>query len=473
MSQPSSPVLKARRQTHKLYSTMLYSILCFCFTVWLFRLAILRLGKGDKIVDQGRAFDFKNSADDGRSDTHEGLLGDVPRADALHSRHSNHSTAPQHSSSLTIILPVTSASIVDLNSHLHSLFRPSRMLVEVVLLSPRRYHPQIRKSLRNILSRTDDLELEFSVAQWLEGTNEGAAVIMAAQRATTDWVLLADVDGFSHFDATTRDYLLLNKPPHAVSAIGPRGMVSNLGDSACLVASSLPQQASYLVPPLVLPTSLLPDTLDNKYTHEPWVALGEHISHITSDFSGGTVLGSPDLSSSWCIQQQHEESPSVDLGGPQSVLHGGSTTTELGSFAMLVYESDLPHISPMACGSARQGHDVKVLVVGDIVDVRAGGSTHMEECSSLVTVEPLPTGTLQRSGGEFRRLVPHKVDVLISAVEEDVVTWFLMSFGQMHSATDAAPTDIRIPREDLPYCDWMTAVDLDGWKSGLISRMLM
>ena len=91
----------------------------------------------------------------------------------------------------------------------------------------------------------------------------------------------------------------------------------------------------------------------------------------------------------------------------------------------------------------------------------------------MVAVEPLPTGTLERSGGEFQKLVPHKVDVLISAVEEDVVTWFLTSIDRMHLATDAAPTDIRIPREDLPYCDWMTAVDLDGWKSGLISRRYM
>ncbi|RPD76638.1 hypothetical protein L226DRAFT_552271 [Lentinus tigrinus ALCF2SS1-7] len=419
MSQPSSPILKARRQTHKLYSKMLYSIL-----------------------------------------------------------YSNHNITSTNSSSLTIIFPVTSASIQGLESHLHSLLRPSRTLVEVVLLSPRRYHPQIRKSLRAILSRTDDLDLEFSLAQWLEGTSEGAAVIMAGQRATTDWVLLADAGGFRSLDATTRDYLLLNNPSHRPLPIGPRGVVSNSDGSTCLVPSSLPQQASYLVPPLVLPTFLLPDTLDAKYTREPWIALGDHISRISSDLSGGTVFGSPALSSAWCLHRRHEGLPSAGThasvstveaspDSSQFILQGEIPATELGSFLMVVHEPDLRRIAPIACSNARQGHQVKVIALSNSTDAAPSKTADLEECTSLVTVQPvsLSARTLYWSGGELRPLLAHKVDVLISAVEEDVASWFLAVFAEMHPATDSTPVDIRIPREDLPYCDWMAAVDIGGWKN--------
>lgn len=449
---------------------MLYSILGFCLSVWLVRLAVLGLSRSTmKSVVQERTVSDNDIAD--RSDsTNAQLLGSVPRADTIHLQDHNHSIVSQHSSTLTVILPVTSASIMELDSHLHSLLRSSRLLVEVLLVSPRRYHPQIRKSLRTILSRTDDFDLELSVLQWLDGIGEGEAVIMAAQHATTDWVLLADADGFKHLDATTRDYLLLNNPPRTLFPIGPRGVVLDSSGSTCVVASSLPQLASYLVPPLLLPTSLLPDTLDIKYAREPWIALGKHVSGITPDLSGGTVLGSSDGFSHWCLPQEHEGSPSVSPGplmdatqlgldAPQYIFQGGPTP-ELGSFLVVVYESDLHHIVSVACSNARQGHTVKVVVLRDDDGAMPSATVDLEECLSLVSVHPIPSGQL---GGESSQLLPRAVDVLISAVEDDVIALF---FAQVHpAAVDSALVDIRIPRDDLPYCDWMAAIELSEWKS--------
>ncbi len=465
MSHPSSPVLKARRQTHKLYSKMLYSILCVCFTIWLVRSVILRLGQSSKILDQGRKGE---SVDDELRMVDEGFLGRMPRADIKRIGEFNHSITSQNSLSLTIILPVTPASMASLESNLHSLLRPSRALVEVVLMGPRQYHPQIRKALRTMLSRTDDLDLEFSVAQWAEGTEEGAAVITAAQRAMTDWVLLADADGFKGLDATTRDFLLLNSAPRMPVPIGSRGVISNMNGSACLTPSSLPQQASYLVPPLVLPTSLLPDTLDTTYAREPWIALGKRISRLTSGPSGGTVLGSPDSSPAWCLQHRHEQdSPPVTAAitdGSQYVIQGGGSAIDSGSFLLVVNGSDVPHIAFMACNNARQGHRVSVVALLDGDGAAQNGPVLMEGCSSLVAVHRMSSWTQARADGELRQLLPQDLDVLISAVDEDAMSSFLEFYGQVRPAA-VAPVDIRIPREDLPYCDWMAAVELSGWKS--------
>ncbi|RDX54230.1 hypothetical protein OH76DRAFT_1430981 [Lentinus brumalis] len=401
----------------------------------------------------------------------EGFLGRVPRADTKRIGEFNHSITSQNSLSLTIILPVTSASIASLESNLHSLLRPSRALVEVVLTSPRQYHPQIRKALRTMLSRTDDLDLEFSVAQWAEGTGEGAAVIMAAQHAMTDWVLLADADGFKGLDATTRDFLLLNSPPRMPVPIGSRGVISNMNGSACLTPSSLPQQASYLVPPLVLPTSLLPDTLDTTYAREPWIALGKHISRLTSGPSGGTVLGSSDSSPAWCLQHRHErDSPQVlpataaITESSQYVIQGGGPAIDPGFFLLVVNGSDVPHIAFMACNNARQGHRVSVIALLDGDGAAKKGPLTMEGCSSLVAVHRMSSWTQERADGELRQLLPQDLDVLISAVDEDAMSSFLEFYSQVRPAA-VAPVDIRIPREDLPYCDWMAAVELSGWKN--------
>ncbi|KAI1796670.1 hypothetical protein LXA43DRAFT_879291 [Ganoderma leucocontextum] len=368
--------------------------------------------------------------------------------------------------SLTAILPVTSQSVSDLRYHLRSLLGTSASLSDVVLLSPHPLHAQMRHALRTTLSEEEEHEVVVSISQWPEGLTLGAALIQAAGRAGTDWVLLADEEGLEHFNTETRDILLLNTAPQVSSPMGPRGVDFQL---ACLTPSSTSQRAAYLVPPLVLPVSLLPP-VKNVGLEEPWVALGDYAFRSGSTLSGGHVIGSSNGSLEWC-ERYVPNSPTVTpLPVYQSTLEppvpaaqdvNATISDATGTFLLVAHAPDAGYLVPLVCELIRQGQYATFFVL-------EGAGHRMpipdsEECGAAI--HPVSTSSyLEDMQHELLSYMPGELDVLISALSEDEPISQLVSH-LAQNVTHGHFSAVRIPKEDLPYCDWLSAIDLEGWKN--------
>lgn len=474
MSQPSSPVLKARRQSHRLYSKMLSSILVFCFSICLVRFLFFSDQAPQLEVDT-LVHRPQPPPANGHGIAHPWALH-VAQPTALNNTLPTPPLLPAddvHLSgnlSLTAILPVTVQSVTNLPFHLRSLLGTSTSLSNVVLLSPHSLQAKIRHDLRTILSEEDEHEVVVSIYQWPEGMSLGEALLHAARGVGSDWVLLADEEGLEHFNTETRDILLLNTQPLMAYPAGPRGVDFHL---ACLTPSSTSQRAAYLVPPLVLPASLLPP-VKNVDLHEPWVALGNYVSRSGSTLSGGQVIGSSNGSLEWCARYVPNSRtitpPSIGqltegLSVPDPQDANTSTSGGLGSFLLVAHTPEASNLVPLVCELVRQSHHATFLVfegAGRSVPVSELAS-YSEECRSAI--HPIPASSFPEDmQHELLSHIPGELDVLISALSEDEPVSKLVSL-LARNATPGPLSMVYIPTKDLPFCDWMSAIDLEGWKS--------
>ncbi|PIL24948.1 hypothetical protein GSI_12835 [Ganoderma sinense ZZ0214-1] len=452
---------------------MLSSILVFCLSIWLIRVLFFPHDDPKPEVDTLTPQPQPLPAN-GHGIAHPWVLHAGQPAVMNNTPHVPPSLSTDNSRSsgnlsLTAILPVTSQSVTDLHYRLRSLLGTSASLSHVVLLSSQSLHAKIRHVLRTILSEEDENEVVISVSQWPERLALGEALIQAAGQAGTDWVLLADEEGLEHFNAETRNILLLNTPPRISSPTGPRGVDSDL---TCLTPSLTSQRAAYLVPPLVLPVSLLPP-IKSIDLDKPWPALGNYVSRSGSTSSGGQVIGSSNGSLEWCTTYVPNSRPVtpllVDYSAELSVLVAQDTnatsSNETGSFLLVAHAPEAGYLVPLVCELVQQGHYATFLVLegtGHSIPL-SGLASYSEECRAVI--HHVPTSSYAEDmQHELINYVPRDLDVLISALQEDKPVFQLVAH-LAENATQGLLSMVRIPKEDLPYCDWLSAVDLEGWKN--------
>lgn len=453
---------------------MLYSVLGACLGVWLIR-AVITVGN--------KSYVSSYATEDIQVAHH--LLVPPRRGHTAHEAatpllHPSALGTSIRNTTLTVILPVTASTVSNVDSHIISLLGTSLALAEVILLSPPRHHPRIRSSLRNILTKLDDVEVDLSIHNWLEGTDQGLAVIQTARRATTNWVLLVDENGLDDVDAMTRRVILLATPPPAPLPIGPRGLYFRPHGAPCLQGDTLPQNAEFLVPPFVMPTSLLPPSTDVGKYRNAWSSLGDYVS-ASGARSGGIVLGSPQSSLAWCHRYvpnmkdadfnlvSPHQSPHAIGDTPIASNKATSVAEASGTFLLVIHAEDTRHIAPIACGLVRRGYHTIVYVLFDW-DTIAAAERHtilLKQCAlDLVHVH---LSTLLRPAGAYKHQflrLPEVPDVVISATAGELLAPILSFMAGSDVNLERPISDVRIPREDLPFCDWMSAIDLSGWMSG-------
>ncbi|KAH9935956.1 uncharacterized protein BXZ73DRAFT_45178 [Epithele typhae] len=369
--------------------------------------------------------------------------------------------------SLSAIVPVTNSSLSALNSTLADLLGVSDSLVEVVLLAPRSLNAPLRRALHRVLSDNEHLESELSIDHWPDGLSLDAAVLAAGRRATTDWVLLMDDLALSEVSPSTREHLLLQDVPFTHIPYGPHGMDLHT-EKLCIQPSSTPQNASYLVPPLVIPTELLTKS-SHKHKVESWHALGTHISRSGESSTGGLVVGSTHSSSHWCERYTSMKNTTQDtstLGHARDPSEPLSENT--GSFVFVVDNRAAKYLQSIACSLASRGHDV-VLVVTSEVSALSVFYTYPRHCQSAITVIDISSENPSSASSAQLGLLG-AVNVIVSAVEDPDVSYF--SWYSISSDIDLSnATYVHIPHEDLPYCDWMATLDLNEWMNWSVPRV--
>ncbi|KAJ2988044.1 hypothetical protein NUW54_g9239 [Trametes sanguinea] len=450
-SQPSSPILKARRQRRRLYSKVLCVVLGILSTIWFIRIAYLE--QGSQLSD-ARGLSSYNTG---------GTFICIPTGGR------SESSATINIPTLAAIVPITPRSLLDLEATLCALLRSPGPLTEVILLTPRQHHSSTRRVVQSILSMDENVDTEMCLRIWPPSMEEGHAVLRAARDATTDWVLLLDEDGLANLSATILDKLLLRTRPTVVAPVGVRGLDYYLDGVTCV--SSPGSSAAFLVPPMVLPTAAIPPYIAAVSETDVWSTVGKSLSRSGFNVSGGlgtgTIPSDNPRRQDWCsryVPKGPDGSPVPVYGLVTSAAaqsdDAATATAETirqvegaskGSFLFSARSEDLRYLFPLACRLLANGHSASVLVQ-DMAENLLRAPCNVSVLSSLVSPSTVNTG---RSFSQA---------LLASGVfkNADIVISTLVSKNLLSEFPHAVM--VHIPPEDLPYIDWMTAIGLEEWK---------
>ncbi|KAF7982605.1 hypothetical protein HWV62_27636 [Athelia sp. TMB] len=377
--------------------------------------------------------------------------------------------------SLTIILPVDSASLPDLERIILRLLETPNAIREIVVSCPDVIFSGARQIVRKIVSTdTTRHRMEMSLHPHPDDRDSAAIVLSLASEATTGWVLLLGGEGLEDFSNQAPNRL--TNPTMYPLPIGPRGFLtlSSHSTNSCIQASSKTQAASFLVPPFVSPTKLLREHVTASKP-ESWSDLGMQISKQRLDSIGGVVMGSE--SAIWCSPSAPDkqgillDESTVSTGllhvvNSSNAIKGyeySPDTLLIGMFAIILPSlEDVQALSSMLCRLQTDGHHIHILLHVDTTSqdtssnsfasgrgcrlrydtLVSDGSTHPDELLML----------------DWFKTLHANPDVVIGLRES-----FLAEFS-LNRRTSQFPV-ILLPHVDLPYCNWMGSLSVEEWKS--------
>lgn len=418
--------------------------------------------------------------------------------------------------SLTAILPVTSQSLSQLESTISLLHQDPGALTEIVVLA---YEPILsltRRALRTIMTTISPnpdvlFPIEITLRTWKPMLTQAEASLrcMTYSSGSADWVLVLDQHYLEEAGEEMRSMLM--NPPNVSFPLGMKG--SGTGEREVLSFAGLrgfevepgkeeinredssdskgPHPVSFVVPPFVLPTRLLGDnkvrttTIDsgNGDAHlGSWAAFGHWISSTRTDRIGGVTLGYGNPQNAKLgHRSQHEKDFTGDQSTRTSPAQASHSQTHLpGVFGMLMFSpDDLLRFAPVVCKLVNDGHRVDVLLFGQSKGQRRD-MAHDIDAGSRMFVDGTVSAT-DRCDIRYRSVVaqdspPYMTvagwfdgfegspDVLVASGEDSVVG-DILNMQLKERRWDKATTLIRLPRDDLPYSDWMGTLTLEEWKS--------
>ncbi|KAJ6581330.1 hypothetical protein B0H19DRAFT_1114751 [Mycena capillaripes] len=352
--------------------------------------------------------------------------------------------------SLTAVFPVTLTSLPTLRNTLSSLASPVSCASKVLVVCPEVLLSQartaIRQAVRSVPAGSDN-HPDISLYPW---PSEPAASVLyaAATQVSTKWLLLLDDTGFSGLSNRALGTLLC--PVAADLPIGPRGVIGSPGNWSCAPPSPETRPASYLLPPFVLPGSLV------REIHEDWSDLGQAISQSRKDRLGGVVRGFGDPDSNWCQDPPFRASTHAGqhdtIPFPQDAFSMDSYPDGLFVF-LLPNFNDLHLISQLVCRLHKSGYSIKILLYSE-----SHTASGMREAYSSCHLQ---YNTMRNTERNVYPMIHDWLDRLEREV--DII------FTVREPATQPVRSDhakiVRIPRDDLMHVDWMGSLSLTEWKN--------
>jgi hypothetical protein len=389
----------------------------------------------------------------------------------------NADTIPSHS--LTAVLPVTSVSLLDLHIVLQSFLRTPSQLAEIIVTCSDSVLDDAKRIIRQMVSALDGYRYpEFSLRPWVHGMDQSAAVLyIATSHVTTEWVLLLDEAGFGGLDSRT--IVTLVAPTEIQIPYGPEGFVFSGSNVTRITPSPTPQAASFLVPPFVMPSTLLRKNVGSSMSNT-WAALGSRISDARLDMVGGILMSSRTSNPRW-DPIESEVSPLAAAGHfPTQDDRSQDSSSYIsdkhsGVFAILLPSLQFLRLfSSVACHLRSDDHKVQLLIyhdnrgAGELL-TSSNGSVALGGCHLYYDIIIREDGLLDVNIGRQRNLISDWMgsfdvfpDVVVTIAENDWVTSELSLFLD---EADHQVSLVRIPEADLPYCYWMSSLSLKEWKS--------
>lgn len=396
------------------------------------------------------------------------------------------SVIPLHS--LTVILPVTRQSFPRFAEILAPFLEHSPHVKEVLLVCSDALVSEIRHLLRNVVKTGSHNSPDISLRPWAEALNLDLGLLRNAGDTSTDWVLVLNETGFESVDECTRHMLL--HPARLSVPSGPRGVGLPPSHHSHVIVNEA-RVASFLTPPFVMPSKLVPKRL-GLASHDVWPSFGRLVSIARNDEVAGILLNTTGAESGhveWCTYghtfpfSQSDPcgwKPRPHVPGPGPPLASKTVLRKKTSLALFVIflpdQKDLNLFSVLLCGLQDKGHHIRVIVC----DGTCAGRIDLDWEERIISMDHciLTYHTLVEDGlflidfGESSTLqewlnANQGPDVMLALKEEERIDGLL--------EPQRGSVLIRIPRTDLPNCAWMASLSLTEWKSSnyylLIGRM--
>lgn len=383
-------------------------------------------------------------------------------------------TRPSSSRLISAILPISAASMPHLQDRLATMLDPSLHLHEIVLLSHLTDHPKVRDVLLEVLPEHNrGRHIDVSLFAWPPNLEEGEALLRAAQHldSLTDRILLMDSAGFD-LDPDVRAMLV--GPFNTPLPIGPRGFEDYEDGIRCITATEEPAAAVFLVPPFsVAPLLIPPHDLPTDPEYDIWFSLGEHISHARWEGVGGIAVSTGGDAASWCPDRLATsfDTPPEDtrMLQPDEQDFTKFKDRDDQRFVIILHtQLDLLAFSAPICRLQAEGYHLSILLTGESAETPArepSGTLSIllqPSCTAEVTfLSAIHRIDIQATLTTWMTGLPTGIPGVVVSIPEAVPTSALMGFAKNS-------TLIQIPREDLPYCDWMGALSYRAWRSELI-----
>jgi len=347
------------------------------------------------------------------------------------------------SKTITVVLPVTPASLSHLSESLSGLSTIPH-LGEIRLLCPEDITNAVRNELRRTLSHAQGFNhTEFFVTPWRHEWSEAESVLRAASSVLSNGILILPQDALASTDAISRD-ILFSGPPSLPVPLGLRG-----SEVSCEKKYQGFLAARFVLPPLLLPSRL--GTTNQSYLHlTSWQEVGAHFIQVEG--VGGVVLPETLENTRSCHHLNASETVPLHLEHSHS-LSGSSESN--GSLVILVAErGDIPAFSKFACEFKSRGNEVKVITYGARSDPIVPFDFANEGCNIAYTQvhdlqDPALYQLLGRSPGVFLTLKEYLLP------------------PESLFETNTEVTVIQIPRRDLSHCDWIASLDIRELRSEL------
>jgi hypothetical protein len=388
----------------------------------------------------------EHSESGGRTPSHTEGMSTASTGDDASSRNSDpavfdHVHDSPHSQTIVAILPVTTSSLPRLSESLSGLSIVPH-LSEVHLLCSDIIANDVRHSLRQTLSRTQGFgHTEFFVSPRGRELSTAKSTLQVASGILSNRILALPQDGLAGIDSASRSVLLFG-PPSLPVPLGLRGSNSEV---SCGIEFQGFSAARFVSPPLLLPSR--PRTTNQSYFHlTSWEELGTYFTQ--AEGVGGVVPLATLESTDSCHVLNASQTVMSDLG-PGFDSRPGSSGSNASLVVLMAERDDAPALSKLACEFQSGGTEVKVIAYGFPSDYIYPSR---EGCNIAFThLEPQDSRLHQSLGNPG--------DVFLTLTEYGLLP---------ESLTEV--TAIRIPRRDLPHCDWIVSLGIREMRSERLSK---
>lgn len=200
----------------------------------------------------------------------------------------------------------------------------------------------------------------------LEDQTSALSILHHARSVETPWAWIID-----RLDANVNALNLndwMRQIPRAQIAVGVHGARLNGSVLSCVSSTKRPEPVAFLVPPFVVPTSLLRQCdsgIVTDTTINLWASLGERIGRVTGFGMGGTLISATSSNPEQC-QHSHIWDPQAKVSAHLAdSLHAQfrSSVVEPIHFALALPDMEsLRRVAPTTCRMLQSGHDVYLSV---------------------------------------------------------------------------------------------------------------
>lgn len=382
---------------------------------------------------------------------------------------------------LTAILPVSTDSVEHLQETLTPLFAPKTVLKEILLITSGDLRPKVSANLLRILQEhagEEHPEVSIKVHDVSSTSAVSPSVLRLLNRSDDGWVLIMDDTGLRGLDRTTRSMILdsivdwrLPYGPDGELLATSSDLSFSLGEGWTHHSPSKPLFSSRLNPPFVLPLDVV--AASGGIPHS-WEALSKQIAQYNSWNASGIIMGQrfprqPSPMFAVAVEDTLGQAPLnvTSRLDPPTIVASSRAVRVLKFDIVVSSRRDVQNLSSFLCTITPRGHLVRIVVVDETLKFSLNPIkrktrlvTNYDGCLlDFFTVNQYMRWKEVLSIFEDDAAYNGLSDVAITLKGHNFGGFLMSDFGHFNDVI------IEVPRENLPFCDWMALLTLQQWKS--------